>query len=306
MTASSPREQLKSELESWVDKFGIRPFVEKNIRTVATWVDLCSPHGASADNRLLASKELLVVFYSLDDFEGEDWEAYYDDCLRILMRYELRSKSRYERLLVAYAHTIAEMESRGHDTFYYRRGRIDLISEYRWKRNSPRRGSLTRAEHLDRRRVTIYTQQWTDMWEILEAAHLTHDARRSLLVRDALESMILWQIFQNELCSRTRDRESGESNLVDITHNDTKRAANTVGANTVWDSRDKARSRLNLALQRLRVEAIENSLVPVRYVEILEDCLQGTVENYGQNLERYDLDRSLLAGEVRAETPSVY
>lgn len=285
------RSRLRAELESWVKSRNLSP-VEKNLSTVVTWVDLCSPESTTAENRFLASKELLVVFFSLDDFDDLDYEAYFDACEAILEGAEAPAS---EPVLQAYAEVIAEIEARGHDTSHYREGRRRLIEQYRWRNRARNEGVPTQSEYLRRRRITIYTQQWIDMWELLEGCILSPVTRASEELRGAVAQMVDWQLLQNDLVSLRRDTTRGEVNIVTLL-----RDRNGIGLEEakqeIAEQRDQLQIELERSLTRLRDEA---QTVPARYVDILDRCLQGTIENYRENLSRYDRDESLFRSTNR-------
>lgn len=300
------RSELKAAVGKWIEVEGLPPSIVKNLDTVVTWVDLCAPRNAREGNLLLGCKELLVVFYSLDDCERLDCLEYFDACSKILLREPYGGE---DPLLSTYASVIAEIEelavSQGYDTSYYRAGRLHLIDEYRWRlnvRTSSDPQTISEQEYLQRRRITIYTQQWVDLWDIIEGTCLSPEMRKSPEVEAALEHMIEWQLLQNDLVSLERDNRVGELNLVQLVNqldedldsevDDSDEYA--VGKLRVAKMRDDAYRRLKAALETLRAGAEERMLVPVRYCEILEQCLHGTIINYQENLRRYDIDPSLL------------
>jgi len=277
------------ELSSWVAMHGLSRLVA-NIETVVTWVYLCAPTNAEPANRLLASKDLLVVFFSLDDIEGEDYGRYYDACVAVLA--DDADQATDDPLVDAYAEVVAEIEDRGLDTDSYRRGRLDLIEEYRWRNRVRRKEKPREEEYLCRRRVTIYTRQWIDMWELLEGCCLSPEARKLAVVRDAVAKMVEWQLLQNDLVSLRRDCRLQEVNLVSILCEQHGMPLE-IAKQDVAARRDRARHELDDALAYLRRETLARPSLPLRYLEILEQCLRGTVENYRQNLVRYELDETI-------------
>lgn len=283
------RDELRASLETWVSDRRL-PGVDDNLKTVVTWVDLCSPRSATPERLLLAARDLLVVFFSLDDCSGEECEWYLDRCERILNTGDHLETS--SPLLDAYRDTIAEISACGGDASFYKQGKLDLIAHYRWRAAFRECSSgLTVDEYLSHRRVTIYTRQWIDIWELLADCHISEGERNSEVVRSAVSEMVDWQFLQNDLVSVERDIRKGEPNIVTLLRHQ-EGCGLDEAKRVVVAMRDSCRSRLDDALERLRKWAGEAPRL-LRYAEILDDCLRGTIDNYRENLVRYEIDETL-------------
>lgn len=103
--------------------------------------------------------------------------------------------------------------------------------------------------------------------------------------------MVDWQFLQNDLVSVERDIRKGEPNIVTLLRHQ-EGCGLDEAKRVVVAMRDSCRSRLDDALERLRKWAGEAPRL-LRYAEILDDCLRGTIDNYRENLVRYEIDETL-------------
>lgn len=287
--AAHRREQLTASIDAWIEARRLHA-LGGNVKTVTTWIDRCAPRSATLEQLVLAGRDLLVVFYSLDDCPDDECDAYYDACERILRTGELGRP--HDSRLEAYRDTLAELSGLGGDASHYRRGRADLIAHYRWRAACRRQGlSPSLSEYLEHRRVTIYLRQWIDAWELLEDCRLDATERSAPAVRTAVAAMVEWQLLQNDLVSVERDVRKGEPNIVALVQR--RDGSDLVAAKrAVAQLRDASRIELDRALASLDAWA-GSQVRRRRYFAIFDDCLHGTIGNYRENLVRYEHDETL-------------
>jgi hypothetical protein len=282
---SRSSQNLHSVFRQWAAENEILDVIQANTKMVATWVDLCAPIGTSLENQLLACRDLCIVFFALDDYEGADHVELFAQCRRVLDGHPVEKD---HPLLQAYASTIEAIEARGLDMSYYKQRRSDLIEHYTWRnqaRDPQNKQAPTFDEYLRRRRITIYTRQWIDLWEILEACCLSGEERESDVLRTALDEVVDWQIYENELVSVSRDIARGELNLVCILR-DEQGLSLTEAAKRVSSLHSDIGARFEHLLARLH-SASPKSKGFHRYVEILDRCYHGAIEINEVALGRY-------------------
>ena len=281
---------------TWMHSFGVTEIVAPLLRTVSVWASYCSPSHASAQSMATAHADLALWFFYLDDYDGDDYESLFDDCLRILDGN--RPTMDRPSLMRAYADVVDQVASHGHDPTCYLQSRCKSVEQIRQRirfSKSPRNKRVTFEEYYAQRMVSVYVYQWMDMWEIIGDFYLDSQERMSPEVAEAKRAVTAWHILQNDMRSLRRDIDSGSPNLV-LLHAEQKtaRIEETVGI-----IRDLFREELE-NFQRASQSLLRSmpSLRVRRYIDLLDICLTGGEKSFWEIKERYDWDtlQQLLRG----------
>lgn len=281
---------------TWMTSFGVKDFIAPLLRTVSVWANYCSPPHAPAQSMATAHADLALWFFYLDDYERDDYESFFDECLRILDGGQPTTKN--STLLKAYADVVAQVVSHGHDPTYYLQGRRRSVEQIRQRiRFGKNRveGRLTFEEYYAQRMISVYVYQWIDMWEIIGDFYLDPQERVLPEIAEAKRAVTAWHILQNDMRSLRRDIGSGSPNLV-LLHAEQKTAHIE---ETVATMRGLFREELD-NFQRSSQSLLRSmpSLRVRRYIELLNICLTGGEKSFWEIKERYDWDtlQQLLRG----------
>jgi hypothetical protein len=285
MSETSSRERLEADLHVWARALNIHEYMSADAKAFAAWVDLCAPVRASHENRLLACKDLSVVLFTLDDYEGDDYLDLFAACEAALDLAPPASGPQWQPLVRAYSAVVREVEAKGFDTSQYKAWRRALLREYRQRNRVRQAGeTLDSGAHLERRRTTVYTRQWINLWEILEGCPLSSEDRSSALTIELLEQMVEWQVLENELVSVDRDLARGEQNLIAIISRERSMSLQSA-AGMVTEAHGAATRRLEALLRDFRDSF--SSQRQQGYADILERCYRGAIEINQVRLARY-------------------
>jgi hypothetical protein len=285
MSEASSRERLEADLHGWARGLNIHEYTSADAKAVAAWVDLCAPVRSNHENRLLACKDLSAVLFTLDDYEGDDYLDLFAACEAALDLTPPASGLQWQPLVTAYSAVVREVEARGFDTSQYKAWRRALLREYRQRNRLRQAGeTLDSGAHLERRRTTVYTRQWINLWEILEGCPLSSEDRSSALTIELLEQMVEWQVLENELVSVDRDLARGEQNLIAIISRERSMSLQSA-AGMVTETHGAATRRLEALLRDFRDSF--SSQQQQGYADILERCYRGAVEINQVRLARY-------------------
>lgn len=272
----------------WLDSFGIKELVSPLMRTVSVWANNCSPPHASARSMMTAYADLALWFFYIDDYEHDDYEAFFDQCLRILDGSRPTTDS--SSLLHAYSDVILRVGSHGHDLAEYlesRRKSVELIRQrIRFSRKQARERP-TFDEYYAQRMISVYVYQWMDLWEIIGGFYLDPEERALPELAEAERAVTAWHILQNDARSLRRDIDAGSPNLVLLYAE--QKAMNAEDA--IAAMRELFRAELENFQSASRSLLQSNPSVRVRqYLELLELLLTGGEKSFWEIRERYDWD----------------
>lgn len=279
------RAQVEHEIERFLTGFGRPDVIRARIEISVPWNLWVSPSHASAQDIALAAFDIALWVFSLDDYTGEDYEAYYDQCLATLAG---GTPSPERPVLRLFADHWERLATRGCQMERYVSSRKDIIVAYR-RRNLISRAKLSVRfdEYLELRRFLIGTRVWLSAWEVLDDFWVPDDQFDAPVVRQALKALIYGQVLENDIYSLKRDIKSGTPNLV-LMH------AREHGLG-VDDAVGSLRTlfRANEATFRAAKEAAarecENSARVRKLLEMMEICLEGSAALYRMKLDRYEI-----------------
>lgn len=244
------------------------------------WTRWCSPRGSTDEQKCIASADLAMFFFAIDDELGEERMQLYDDVQRLLDGRNPRPTSEYFR---GAENILGRIGDIGLPLDRYINSRKDLLEKYRLRHALSKGGTISFSDYLEIREVTIYIDQWLDMWEILGDFYLGADELERL--SNLKRKLVLWHVLKNDLVSVERDRDASIPNLVrlyEVQHG---------------VSRDQACVRLEQQASEA-LEAFEAELNSFRaqqlnrrldaYIDLLQICYEGGVRNYcHENPKRY-------------------
>lgn len=265
-----------SGLDAWIRELDVSNHVEPVLFTTLMWVKWCSPRGAPDSLRTIACMDLSLYFFCLDDHQQEgDALALFDLVEGIL---DGQAPSVQHPLSYAYRDVLDKMSMTDIPLDRHIASRKMLLDCYRRRLLLARGVEDTSFDEYRRiRATTIYIDQWLDMWEVLGRFYLEDDERAIPALTSAKENLILWHVYENDLASVDRDRQSGIPNLLDL------RAAET------GDSIEEARH----DMERMATNAHEEFVAACneleqrtlsdrvdQHVDLLKICHAGGLENY--------------------------
>ncbi|MFD3945271.1 terpene synthase family protein [Streptomyces sp. NPDC058579] len=292
--AERHRDRIPGEFNRWVRHFGIQEEIAPILYTVATWVKHCSWPAASEEQRALACMDLAVSFFYLDDYQHEDYPELFSEFRRNLTGEQARST---RPIVHAHADLIRRLrESRqSMEKFIELRGQ--LLDEY-LLRNSVMRG--TASADFDRywqcRLVTIYVQQWMELWFLIWDFPLAPEEHSSPLLHSAMQSATVFYFLGNDLYSYKRDAAKGEPNLVCLWRY--QHAVSTEEAASAIDRmRREALDRFNKAFTVLTGERSPENLKQCGH--LLQHLVNQATTARHDNPERYVKPDQLLNSEVQ-------
>lgn len=280
------KDRIPPSLEKWISQFNLKEIFAPNIYTVTTWTKNCSPVAASEENRAIACMDILLWLFYLDDYEKHDYDSFFNQCLAILDG--RLPDDDMPQLFHAFYDVILRVASKGRSIEYFVKGRRQDIECYRWRNNLRQsKKTVTFDEYLSRRKTTIYITQWMDLWMILEDFCLLPDERNGGVIPVAAEMVISWHIFQNELVSVERDKISGDPNLV-LLYKCEKKCSLKEAIEHIEQLRDRAIVGFANLYNSIRSKPTSVSQQCYKYLDLLNICLVGGVNNYGDNFRRYN------------------
>lgn len=283
---SRSKDRIPPSLEEWIAQFNLKEIFAPNIYTVTTWTKNCSPVDASEENRAIACMDILLWLFYLDDYSPCDYDSFFNQCLAILDG----SIPGHDmpQLLHAFYDVILRIASKEKNIEHFVEGRRQDIECYRWRNNLRQsKAPVTFDEYLNRRKTTIYITQWMELWMILEDFCLLPGERINGVIPVAVEMVISWHVFQNELVSVERDRASGDPNLVLLS-----RCEKNCSLKESIEYVEQLRDRAMVGFAKLYNSILSNpasvSQQCHKYLDLLNVCLVGGVSNYGDNFRRYN------------------
>lgn len=279
------REQVELEIDSLLSGFEQRETVRPQIEISIPWNLRVSPVYASIRDIALATLDIALWVFTLDDYTGEDFDRFYDQCLATLTTREIDTVHR--PILSAFAIHHGHMTARGCPMDRYVASRHDIADAYR-RRNRLARGEIPAVrfeEYLEWRRLLIGTRVWMSAWEVLGDFWLPDEIHGAPLIRHALDSLVYGQILENEIYSLPRDLAAGTPNLV-VMH--AREHGSTLDEST---ARLRTHFRENEAAFRsakahAETEFSGNGRVAA-LLEMMELCLEGSAALYQLKLSRY-------------------
>ena len=209
------RDRIPLGFDEWVRTQRIEAEVAPNVYTVATWTRHCSPPDATAAQKALACTDLAVCFFYLDDYEGDDYRALFDEYEANLDH--IGSTASTRPISVAHAALLKRLQGLGVPMTWYIGQERKLLTEYRL-RNDASRGTATidYPRYRESRLVTIYVYQWVELWQLLSKCPVTDAERASPAYQDSVRLTSTYFYLGNELYSLRRDLERGDPNLVPL------------------------------------------------------------------------------------------
>lgn len=270
--------------DKWVRDFGLEQQLRPLVYNACAWTVSASPPMASVEWRAVACMDLTLFFGFLDDYDGDNVEELYDHVEQSLNGH-LHDATAIP-LLRAYDDIFRRMASRGLPLDRYRASRKALLRCYRQRHELVTgRATATFDEYFALRMTTIYVGQWLDMWEVLDDFYLPAEEYTLPMLECARSSMMTWHVYENDLVSIDRDARAHVPNLVPLRAHDRGIAPEQAAAE-VQNLADEAQQSFAQACRELYESAPSPRLV--RYVNLLETCYNGGLENYRhKNPARY-------------------
>ena len=265
----------------WIGQFGgLREQISPVLYTSLMWVRWCSPLECTDAQRCIAGADLALFFFSIDDASGRGRLRLYTDVQELLDGRNPRPDSDFFR---GAEDILNRMREFGLPLDRYIESRKELLAQYRTRLALGNGETISFTDYLNVRKVTIYIDQWLDMWEVLGDFMLDEgELERVSKLKDAL---VLWHVLKNDLVSVERDRKAGIPNLVSL------RAAE-LGIDSNEASRrleHQASSAQGAFLEETRnLQRVGLSPKLKKYAALLTNCYDGGVRNYCHvNPERY-------------------
>jgi hypothetical protein len=265
----------------WIRKFGnLKEQISHVLYTSLMWTRWCSPKESTNEQRCIAGADLAMFFFAIDDELGEDRMLLYDDVQELLDGTNSRPTSEYFR---GAENILRRMGDFGLPLDRYINSRKNLLAKYRLRHTLSKGGQISFSDYLEIRKVTIYIDQWLDMWEILGDFYLGTDELERL--SNLKRKLVLWHVLKNDLVSVERDRDANTPNLVYLYE-----AQHGIGHDEAYvrleEQSSAAIETFREELDNLRREQLNEKLEI--YMNLLQVCYEGGVRNYyHENPKRY-------------------
>lgn len=279
------RHAVEQELELILADFDHWELIRPQIEISIPWNLRVSPRNASIRAIALATLDIALWVFTLDDYTEDDDEQFFSECLGVL--HGARPSPR-RPILRAFAVHRDCMLAFGQPMDRYEQSRQNIADAY------IRRNHLARTKHVIRfeeyltwRRTLIGTRVWLSAWEVLRGTWLPDSVHDGETLHETLEALIFGQILENEIHSLPRDLAAGTPSLV-LMHA-------TEHALSIEDSRAilHDRFRANEAILRARITTATSEFRSdpsvLAFLEMVELCLVGSAALYELDLARYDV-----------------
>lgn len=279
------RRSVEQELELILADFGHWELIRPQIEISIPWNLRVSPRNSSIRAIALATLEIALWVFTLDDYAEEDDEHFFGQCLDVLTG---APAPQSRPILEAFAIHRDVMLAFGQPMERYEQSRRNIVQAY------IRRNNLARTKHdirfeqyLAWRRTLIGTRVWLSAWEVIRGTWLPDSIHDCETLHRVLETLIFGQILENEIHSLPRDLAAGTPSLVVMHANE--------HSMTISDSRSilhaqfkENEQNLHAHIKTARTELGDDPRV-LALLEMVELCLVGSASLYTLDLPRYDV-----------------
>jgi hypothetical protein len=279
------RERVEQEIDELLAAFGPREITRAQIEISIPWNLRVSPAHASIRAIALATLEIALWVFTLDDYTGDDFDRFFDCCLATLTDPE-PDLDAYP-VLPAFAIHHAHLGALDRPMDRYVAARRNIADAYR-RRNRLARGERADVrfdEYLEWRRLLIGTRVWLSGWEVVHDFWLPDEIHEGPIVRAVLDSLIYGQILENEIHSLPRDLAAGTPSLV-VMHAREQGLTLEQSVAELQRRFEANEATYRAAKARAEAEYPGNARVAA-LLEMTELCLEGSASLYRLKLRRY-------------------
>ncbi len=210
---------IKARIGDWLEPTPeLREKFDGQFPTALAWTLTCSPE-TSTDRLALAVMDLHLWFLHLDDYPGQDFADFYSSvggALERGVRAARPDDGQQERdpLLWAFAQHTLRIAALGLPMERYASERQAALETYVMRNRAKLTTQVSFEEFLRIRKVTTLFRLWFSLWEILGGFSLTEDEYSTGPFAAAIDTVIEFHVFLNELHSLDRDMAEGMPNLI--------------------------------------------------------------------------------------------
>lgn len=278
-------DQVECEISRILTDFEPVALVRPQIEISIPWNLRVSPAHASIQDIALATIDIALWVFTLDDYTPDEYDAFFEACLMTLAggpndpRWPVLGAFAIHRdCLISYGQPMAR----------YVESRRNIADAYRRRNGLARSNQDIRFdEYLEWRRVLIGTRVWLSAWEVIGGFWLPEEVYSCPVIHDALESLIYGQILENEIHSLRRDLEAGTPSLVVMY----SREHGLTLDESVTHLRGRFRE--NESVLRAAIAEAERHFDGddrvAALLEMIELCLEGSASLYQLKLSRYQI-----------------
>jgi hypothetical protein len=280
--------RVEQYLEAWLSEFDAVDVTRRQAEISLAWTYTCSPAYAEPYALAVATLDITLWIFYLDDYEGDDYSLLFDACLKLLRRESLSVEEIAAfPILRLFAHHLRLVESFGRCTARFRERRIEIVSAYLARNQiGDRKDLISLAEYEEIRKVTIAIRCWLSGWEIACDFLLDDKDYISEPIHTAIEALTRWHYLQNDLRSVRRDLEFGIPNLVVLHQQETGLTLEDAVLG-ILGMCEREEQRLLAALAHARQQFDSNAGVALT-LDFMEVNLRGGKKIYAQQHARYE------------------
>jgi len=276
------KDRMPQPLNDWIKALNLEEEFAYILYTATTWTKHCAFDTTTDSNRAIATLDLALWLFFLDDYEHASYDLFFDRCGLILDRKPDPEPN--TKILLALRDVIDRVTAMDKPMDRFIEDRHRLIQCYR-TRNAVRKGRpISFDEYFAIRLTTVYVDHWIGIWEILDNFYLTQEERDHPDIQELVLHLKTWHILENEIESLDRDERDGTPNLVKIAMTETKRSK-AVCVKELRATRDEAALKFAQISDRFSSEEHEKHMC--KYVDFLRISMWGGTGNYEDNQGRY-------------------